>query len=355
MATIADVARATGLSKGTVSRALNDYTTIAPATKATVREAARALGYQPSHSARNLKRGASETIGVVLTVGESTLYSPFLAAFLSGVTQRLNELSYDLLVSTALSDDQAALAYRRMVAAKKADGFIVTRTLIRDPRIECLTELGVPFIAHGRTIGQDGHAWFDLDNERAMRDAVAHVASLGHRRIGYVGAPADLNFARLRLAGFVAGLRDAGCPADDALVAADAGYEELAGERAALALLRAPEPPTAIVCAVDRLAIGAAVACASLGLEVGRHVTLIGYDDIPSARHVSPPLTTFSQDMAASGARVASDLVRLINGAEPGEVQTLARATLVRRASDGPPALDPAALAARIEKAGAAA
>ena len=212
--TIDDVARHVGVAKGTVSRVLNNYTDISEETRKRILNAVQELGYQPSATARNLKRGRQDTLGIVIPVGHGSGADPFLAEFIDGIARALDELGLDLLVTTAHSREHMIESLERLIARRKVDGFIVTRTEVDDPRVAYLQERRFPFVAHGRTRDPSGYAWFDIDNEAAFAEGVRHLYSLGHERIGFLGGSLELNFARQRLEGYRQALEALGVPRD---------------------------------------------------------------------------------------------------------------------------------------------
>lgn len=330
--TLSGLARQLGLAKSTVSRALNGYPDIAAGTQARVLAAAAESGYRASSTARNLKRGRVDTIGIVLSQDGPDLSNPFLAQFLRGVTSTLETFGLDLLVTA--SDDWSE-TYARLIASRKVDGFILTRTSARDARVDYLRSRGVPFVTHGRTASSAPFAWIDMDNRAAFKMATERLASFGHRRIGFIGTTTRLNFSADRYAGY----RDA-CQAleleQDASLVKIGGMDADDGWRAAHALLAQTRPPTALLCIRDEVAIGAIRACRSLGLTVGQDVSVIGYDDVPLGQYLDPPLTTFGQDSAAIGRRVAEMMAAHISGKGAKTLQEIRSPKLVARASDGP-------------------
>jgi LacI family transcriptional regulator len=313
-----------------------------------VAAAAHALGYKPSSLARRLTRGRADTVGMVLIVGGPLLSDPFLSEFLDGASRSLRSRSRDLLVATAPSVEAAVGEYEAMAQLRKVDGFLLTRTESRDPRVRVLQDKGLPFVTHGRVEGANNHPWFDIDNEAAMVEAVGHLAQQGHRRIGLVAAPSKLNFARLRRRGFFRGIAAAGLDRQEAPLETTAAIDIGAGHTAALRLLRAPLPPTALVCMTDLLAIGAYAAARDLRLTVGHDVSVIGYDGLPTGAFLDPPLTTFDQSSRDAGADVADMLLDLIDGIAPTRAGRLERARFVARGSHGPPRLRPQELAALV-------
>ncbi|MCV0424697.1 MAG: substrate-binding domain-containing protein [Roseibium sp.] len=342
--TIDDVARHVGVAKGTVSRVLNNYTDISDDTRKRILKAVQELGYQPSATARNLKRGRQDTLGIVIPVGHGSGADPFLAEFIDGIARALDELGLDLLVTTAHSRDHMIESLKRLIARRKVDGFIVTRTEVNDQRIAYLKEQNFPFVAHGRTGDPSTYAWFDIDNIATFADGVRHLYSLGHERIGFLGGPLELNFALQRRDGYRQGLEALGLSHDPELENLQA-LSEKGGFAGAKALLSLETPPTALLCATDALAIGAVQFCRKFGLAAGADVTVIGYDGLPVGEYLDPPLTTFSQSAQEAGGRVARMLIDVLDGKNPEDLQALAKANLIRRASDGPPAMTPDALA----------
>ncbi len=348
--TIQQVAQHLGLAKGTVSRALNNYSDISSDTRDRILAAVDELGYRPSSTARRLKSGRVETVGIVLPVSTSHISDPFLAEFLDGVSEALGRHDMDLLVTTARDPTDAVAVFERLIAAAKVDGFIVTRTLTDDPRISFLVRFDIPFVAHGRTADPSGYAWLDVDNEGAFAEAVGHLAGLGHKRVGFVGGPAELNLARLRRDGYERGLGECGLECDPELEV-EAAMSEQGGFLAAEELLALARPPTALLCATDALAIGAVLALRKAGLTVGRDVSVVGYDGVPVAAHIDPPITTLAQSTRDAGERVAEMLMEILERADPVSLQEITTARLVRRASDGPPTRTPEELRRQIDAA----
>jgi LacI family transcriptional regulator len=260
---------------------------------------------------------------------------PFMSELIAGISASLNERDLDLIITTA--DDLAGelAAIRRVADGRKVDGLIVPRTRWEDARVDLLLELGLPFVCHGRTARADEHAWLDIDGEAAFAEATRRLIGLGHRRIALINAPLSFTFARHRAAGFARALAEAGLRPAAEIATPRARIE--AGEAAAADLLMRPEPPTALLCATDQIALGALAAIRKQGLMAGRDVSVIGYDDLVIAAHAEPPLTTMRQAIADE----AAELVKLMMGAMQGkpltDLQTLWNATLVPRASDGPP------------------
>lgn len=333
---LSDIAREVGVTVSTASRALNGYSDIAPDTRQRVQEAAAKLQYRPSSAARRLALGASETIGYVLPSHTDGQPEPFIAEMLQGVSQALAGKDWDLLVSTIPGDEKPVETYRRLVGSGKVSGFILSRIRSRDERIDLLRELGVPFICFGQSAASRGYAYLDIDNMKAFRDAVAHFVEFGHRRIALISADPDYQFAEERRLGYLAGLKAAGLPARaEYVVAADLSP---AGGRAAIDRLMAlPEPPTAIACITDFVALGAMAALRDRGAKVGRDMSLIGYDGLLTGAYSEPPLSTMAAPIREIGVRITEILMDIVEGAPASDYSELWPARFIKRASVGPP------------------
>ncbi|MEO0633033.1 MAG: substrate-binding domain-containing protein [Pseudomonadota bacterium] len=325
-----------GLTVGTVSRALNDYPDISAETRARVRAAADRLGYRANQNARRLSIGTPETVCYLMLRQLGVHVPPFVAELLAGLSDALAERNWDLLVvqSEAGAGDEETLV--KLIRSNRIGGVVLSRPLKTDPRIRLLTEMGCPFVVHGRTASSDAYAWYDVDGQEAFVTAVNHLVHLGHRRIAMICAPLQNAFAQQRLDGYRRGLRLNALQAPEGYLQV-AEFSDAGGAAATRILLDLPRPPTAIVCASDEMALGALAAIRDRGLEPGRDVSVIGYDGVHFGVHANPPLTTMAQPQARAGRRLGDMLLSLIDGADPRTQQELQRAHLVRRKTDGPP------------------
>lgn len=345
--TISDVAIDLGLTKSTVSRALNGYPDIAEGTRLRVSRAAERLGYRPLSHAQAIRTGRVRSLGLVLQIDSEDSARPFLADFVAGITQAASDEHWTVTIAAEPTEAKVQEALSRLVEERKADGFILPRTLVTDPRVISLRDQGVPFIMFGRTADPTGCAWYDIKGEEAMRAATARLAALGHTRIAHIPGGGQYFYSGLRIEGYKEGLSAAGLPFDAALIGPEAMTEH-AGAAAATNLLRRPNPPTAFVCAVDRAALGVYQAARALDLRIGRELSVIAYDGVPEGAYSDPGLTTFAVNSHQAGARLATLLIKRIRGDAPEDLRELAPATLVERGSDRPPALTPTQLAQRL-------
>nr|WP_321574745.1 substrate-binding domain-containing protein [Paraburkholderia franconis] len=305
------LASALGLSRTTVSRALNGYDDVSEATRQRVAEAARALGYHADPTARRLATGRADAIGIVYPFGASDLGDPRFCEVVAGITEALGERDMDLIIASARPNAELE-TYRRLVEGRSVDGLIVARTRMDDRRVALLQERNFPFVAYGRTNAEQPYWWFDFDNEAGARAATQRLIDFGHRRIALISAPLAMTFAAQRREGFVSALRDAGlAPLPELMV--ESTFDGAGGHDAATALLNLAEPPTAVLVDNNLAGAGTFRAIIDSGRKPGRDVSLIVYDGVPS--DVSHPyaVTAVTQPTGhASGKAIAELMLNAI-------------------------------------------
>lgn len=330
--TLKDIARETGYSITTVSRALNGYDDVNAETKERIREAADRLGYHPNVTAQRLQRQRTDTLGLVIPTTEPRLSDPFFIEFLTGFGNEASAHGYDLLVSTRSPGPQEIDAYRHLVGGKRVDGLAVVRTRRQDPRIAYLSQQNFPFVAFGRTEDANAFPFVDEDGRAGIAQATQHLVDLGHRRIAFIAADQNLMFAHERLMGFLETMQANGLAVDDSLVV-EGDLSQRSGRRATCQLLDVSKPPTAIMATNDLMALGAIAAVQARGLIVSRDVAVTGFDDIPLAEYSHPPLTTVRQPIYRIGRMICQMLIQMIQGEHLENRQVILEPTLAVRAS----------------------
>ncbi len=334
--TIRAVAAYAGVSRQTVSNAINTPERLTDETLRRVRAAIEELGYRPDEAARALTSRRSRLIGI--RIGQSTHEHPSAPEPLfSEFVRSAGRYGYRFVIFGSQSDDADQIAsYEDLWSRRGADGFILTDTHRDDIRPRWLSEHGVPFVGFGRPWGSPAspHPWIDVDGRVGLRLAVEHVIGRGCSDIAYLGWASDGAGGDDRERGWADAVADRGqngrAPAH-----AEADTIEAALGRS-LPLLR-DDPPDAIVCASDLLAVGAVHAAARLGMAVGHDILITGFDDSPSATHVFPQLTSLRQPFA----EIADFLVDRVIHDSGGEVveapprQLVVEPTLVIRGSTG--------------------
>jgi LacI family transcriptional regulator len=333
--TLKDIADEIGISVTTVSRGLAGYSDVAESTRQRIQQVAAELGYYPNLTARRLQKRRTDTLGFIMPTFGPRFSDPFFSEFIAGIGTEAAGHDYDLLVSTHAPDSESELsAYSRAVRGGWVDGLIVVRTREEDARIKLLCENGFPFVAFGRTNCSIDYSYVDEDGEAGMHALVQHFVDLGHRRIAFIAPPPGLMFGRYRLNGYSETMKNNGLEIDaDWVVNGD--MTQLGGAQAVEQLLRLNPLPTAIICSNDLMAIGAMNRIQQFGFQVGKDIAIGGFDDIPLAAYVSPPLTTLHQPIYEIGRRTCAMLIEILNGKTPANSHVLLTPSLIVRASSG--------------------
>lgn len=327
----ADVAAAAGVSQTTVSLVLNGRSGhVSERTRQRVLEAADALGYHLNAPARQLASGVTYTLGLVVSQSaEQVAGDAFLGAMLRGLASVARGAGYRVVVEPM----SAGEPYGWLLRAGHVDALAVSGPRVDDPELELLARERFPVVLHGSRPDLDLPS-VDVDNEAGARLAVDHLLAQGHRRIACVTFDLSFTASRERLAGYRAALEAAGLHPDDDLVVVT-GYRAGTVAAAVDELLARPDV-TAIFAAADLTAAGVLGALREHGRRVPEDVSLIGFDDIPLAEFLDPPLTTVRVPAVEVGEALATRLLeRLAGDATYG--RRLLPVSLVRRASDGPP------------------
>ncbi|HOU15001.1 MAG TPA: LacI family DNA-binding transcriptional regulator [Anaerolineae bacterium] len=344
-----DVARLAGVSTATVSYVVNGLADsrvpISEETRQRVLEAIEQLGYEPDARAQALRLGHSQTIGLILP----DIHNPHFWQTADGVEQELRAAGYHMLLSSAdLDPDHGKDIFKEM--SRRTDGVILMSAYIFQS--EEAQKMLAQLLKRRFPIAKIGeHPDIDCvvsNYETATREAMAHLLSLQHRRIGLiygvrspwedpatvelpVGSAGGLD----RLLPYQDGLRAAGLPVDpDLIVTCGTTIED--GYQAAQHLLQLPERPTALLAINDLLAIGALRAASDLGLRVPADLSLVGYDDIPLASYLTPRLTTSSKDMVRVGREAVKLLLARIQEPDQPQQKIEVHARFIVRDSTGP-------------------
>lgn len=356
-ATIKDVARRAGVSVATVSRVMNGTAPVLEHTRERILTAARELHFTPNASARSLSTRRTTALGVVLP----DLHGEFFSELLRGLDRVAQQQGRHLLVSSSHHDPHGIAAALRAMHGR-VDGLIVMAPDVPATALAESLPRNLPTVLLNcaeRTDVADGTApvrirMLGVDNVGGAMAMVRHLASLGHERIGFIAGAPDNTDARERLIGYERAMHELGLEAPSAY-RAGGDFSEESGWRAAQSLLDASPRPTAIVAANDMMALGALRAARERGLAVPADVSVAGFDDIPTARYVTPPLTTVRVDVESLGAHAASLLLALMTATDgdaapsPRTRREVLPGVLVTRESCGPPpastpALPPASL-----------
>lgn len=336
--TIKDVAEAASVSVATVSAVVNEADWVSDRTRARVQAEINRLGYQPNRVARSLKTRESRTVGVIV----SDLTNPFFTEVVRGLQHGLREQGRAIVLCDAdhrfdLGDDQFAL-----MREKQVDGFVLIGGAVHQSRLEghMARDSPAPVVVIERDYDVEGVNTLLVDSEQAGWAATNHLINQGYERIAHISGPvkgpgAQTYGRQQRLDGYQRALREAGRTVDERLIAH--GNFRFEGGMAAMKTLLSRAHPDAVFCANDLMALGTIAAARAHGLEVPGDLAVVGFDDIPVARLVHPPLTTMAMPKARLGRAAAELLVERIE--QRGEVAPQRKgfeAQLIVRASSLP-------------------
>jgi len=334
--TIRDVARLAEVHPGTVSRALNEETRalVNEETAARVLRAADQLGYRPNRIARGLKTNRSYTVGVVIP----DLTNPLFPPIVRGIEDRLTQAGYTPLIVNTDNDPERERSYIDAMLARQVDGLIAaTARLDVEPLAEAAAG-GIPLVLVNRSFEDGSVPAVTVDDRQGIALAVAHVAQLGHRRVGHVAGPQNVSTGHRRYVGFLEAMKDAGLPVSEAAVSFSGSFTEPEGARACTAVLADAPRVTAIVAANDRLAMGCYDALAAEGLRCPADVSIVGFNDMPFIDRLQPPLTSVRVPQREIGTAAADLLLaQLGDGSQPAR-EMLLEPTLIVRGSTAAPA-----------------
>jgi LacI family transcriptional regulator len=340
--TVADVADAAGVSRQTVSNVLNAPQRVRPETRQRVEDAIAQLGYQPNRVARALRAQASKLIGYRIESVHPQSLANIHDRLLHALADAGREADHHLFLFTSDDHDDEIASSVRLHRSGAVDGFILYGIQHGDGRTTALRQLGVPFVAFGRTGYDDDHIWVDVDNAAGTTAAVEHLVERGHRRIAFIGFPEGTPVTDRRAEGWRTGLDKhgllSGCLSLDVR-----GDDNVAnGARFGGLLLDGPGPPTAIVTVTDTLAVGAMQALRTRGLVPGQDVAIVGFDDTPTAAALD--LSSIRQPIEAVGRALIRALLGQLSLPTPQRGTALVDASrllmpsLVVRASSAAPA-----------------
>ncbi|MDP9265033.1 MAG: LacI family DNA-binding transcriptional regulator [Chloroflexota bacterium] len=324
------MAAAARVHPSTVSRVLNGRgaTAMRPETRRRVVVAARRLGYRPSTVARGLRLQRTMTLGMLVP----DITNPFFSSIIKGAEEAARDRGYDLILCNSEDMPEREATYLGVLRARQVDGLLIASSRMADATIAELRREGFPFVLLNRSSGVEDLAVV-VDNRAAAEAVVAHLARLGHRRVAHIAGPRTTTTGAERSAGFLAGIRRHDLAQDEELLVEADAFSEDAGYRAAGALLRARERPTAIFGANDLIAIGALRAARDAELRVPADLSIVGFNDIPLANLLEPALTTVHVPQLEMGVQGARLLIDRLEGAPGGRTRVVLPTALVIRAS----------------------
>ncbi|WP_342564017.1 LacI family DNA-binding transcriptional regulator [Paenibacillus sp. FSL R7-0345] len=335
MTTIYDIAKKTGYSPTTVSKAFNNYSDVRAKTREEILRTAREMGYLPNAHARTLTTKKSWTLGVLFVEGTGAgIRHPFFGAVIESFKQVAVDKGYALMfISKDVGGKQSG--YLENCRIHGVDGVVVFLSDYDDPYFLELLESNIPMVILDFET-EKSHTVCSDNKDGAML-AVDYLTSLGHSRIAHISGGMNTVPGNQRQEGYIAAMKRHGLELREEYIVEGEFYVLENGYSAMQKLLALPERPTAVFASGDMLALGAMMAAKDSGLSVPGDISVMGYDDIELARYVTPALTTVRQDTASLGIRAAEILLATVDRKENGMEAIVLPVEVVVRESCAPP------------------
>ena len=331
--TISQVAKEAGISVATVSRVINQKGAVTPETARKVQQAIERLGYQPNVWGRNLRRGESRVVLVMVP----NVTNPYYAPIIAGTEDTLSAAGYSIVLCITNMDRNRREHYADFMRNRRADGAILMDVAMDDRDMVQLAE-EYPLVQCCEYCDRKDISHVSIDNFSAAREAVSRLAALGHTRIGYIGAKNNFISTALRHQGYHSALEELSIGLrPDYEESAGRDYSFSTGVEAAGRLLDRVERPTALFCVSDVLALGAVQAARERGLRIPEDLSIVGFDDVEYASMFQPRLTTIRQPCYRMGAVAASLLLRQMQGERGGQEMFLPHEWVARDSTAGWP------------------
>ncbi|WP_130832639.1 DNA-binding transcriptional regulator CytR [[Erwinia] mediterraneensis] len=308
-ATMKDVAEQAGVSTATVSRALMNPEKVSAATRQRVEQAVIAVGYSPHAIARNAKRGESRTILVIVP----DICDPFFSEIIRGVEVTAAAQGYLVLIGDCAHQNQQEKTFMNLMLTRQIDGMVLLGSQVPfDAGVEEQRNLP-PMVMANEFAPEMELPTVHIDNLTAAFEAVNHLIQLGHRRIACIAGPEEMPLCQYRLQGYIQALRRSGITVDPTcIVRGDFTFE--AGVSALKQLMSLPQPPRALFCHSDIMALGAMNQARAMGMRIPDDLSVVGFDDIELSRYYDPPLTTVAQPRYAIGREAMLLLLEQLQG-----------------------------------------
>ena len=321
-----------GLSKSTVSRALNGYPDVNPDTRQKVIKAAHEIGYRANPTAQRLASGKSRNVGIILPANSAMFVSPAFSKVLAAASTFLAKYQYKLIVMTLSDWQDEQDVYFDFITGGLIDGLFIVRLRTDDSRLSMLSNNNFPFVCFGHVKGYDVDSFVDVDNEDAFYQLTKRQIALGHRRIAFLDAPIDLTLSQARIRGYQAAMQEANLTVEPCWVLngelTKTGATTMTKDVMSLAV-----PPTSILCADDIMAMGCIAACESLGYVPGVDVAVAGYGNYEYSVYSKPSITTLKYDTEAVGEMMAKLMLNKLDN-QQFQIQNWYHADIVPRQSD---------------------
>lgn len=328
--TIQQVAKKAGVSTATVSRVLNDSPLVTNELKVRVRVAIEQLGYYPNRSARNLRTKKVHKVGVLF----ADISNPFFTSVLTGIESTLQQAGYILLLGNSNENPQIEQLHLNAFLEEGVAGIIFAPTTNSRTRYEKVLGFGIPMLTIDRVVEGLKVDTVTINNVDAAYHATNHLLKLGHRDVAFISGPENMSTSRFRQLGYQQAMRDAGRLATQIV---SGNFRQDGGYDAMQVLIKEVHRPTAIVVANNLMTLGAIQCIHEHGLAIPEDIAVVGFDDMPWAATIQPPLSVIAQPTFEMGTVAAKLLLdRIQNPDHPIQRITLETQLIIRKSCGHP-------------------
>ncbi len=330
MASLQEVAQRAKVSIATVSRVLNKSDKVVPETRAIVEQALRELGYRPSRVARRLrmKDGRAHLVGLIIP----DIQNPFYAEIARGVEDAAYAAEYALLLCNSDENPEKERFYLDVMLSESVDGIVLPPFDDTDAAVIEMAATGMPVVCVDRSMAKLKTDLVEVDNHRGAFEAVSHLLDKGHKHIGLIEGRSQVSTSRERRRGYLDALAERGITVRKELMRAG-DFKQESGRILANELLALRKPPTALFVCNNLMTVGALATIHQRGLRVPQDVAIVGFDDLPWAEALDPPLTVVRQPAYEVGRQAMELLLKRIMDPDRAPVTVRLLPELVTRSS----------------------
>ncbi|WP_114166337.1 LacI family DNA-binding transcriptional regulator [Exiguobacterium sp. TNDT2] len=334
MGTIYDLAKKTGFSITTVSKALNNYKDVSEKTRAKILKAAAEMDYLPNAHAQSLSTKKSWAIGVMFSeANEVGMKHPFFNGIIESFRHATEEYGYDLIFASRNLRNRD-MSYLEHFKHRAVDGIVVICSDRMDEQVQELMQSDIPIVVVDMDSANCSVVY--SDNTEGARLAVNYLHELGHRHIAHIAGDSSIDAGAARVKGYKLAMKELDLPIQPGYLVNAGFFSVEEGKQAMEKLLQLESPPTAVFVAGDQMAIGAIEAVHEHGLRVPEDISIIGYDDIEMIKYITPKLTTIRQDTDEIGEAAAELLIEQMTAKERRTERRVIPVRLIERASCAP-------------------
>lgn len=333
MATIKDIAKITGFSVTTVSRALNGYSDVSDKTKKKIKAAATELNYSPNVLARSLVMNKTKTIGLLVSgLTRESVKDNFTYEVMCGINDYVGQIDYDLVVFNTSTTKQKEKSYTQLCRERRVEGVIIQGIKTDDIYLQEIINSDIPCVLVDIPIETETVGYVTTDNIQGAKQAVEYLINNGHKHIAMINGHSKAIVSKLRFEGYSHALVEAGIEIKAEYVR-DGAFKEDVALKVAKELLINNREISAIFCASDLMALGVLKAAKELNIDVPKQLSVIGYDDIILASYTTPTLTTIAQDKYQMGYEATKLLISILEGGKIEHSRILSNKLIIREST----------------------